>query len=100
MALILNLSWVSASHAHEAAAINKAASECLNFVHSFPAEEPYASAFKRFDAYYNSATGAVENNASSFPISDFRGVANQAALFQFNKCMAQHGIPLEYKKSN
>jgi hypothetical protein len=68
------------------AAIDKAISGCLNFVHSFPAEPGYGMFFKRFDAYYNTATGLVQNNAVT--------VGDHAALFQFNKCMAQSGFPL------
>jgi hypothetical protein len=84
--LVLNLAWVSTSHAQDTAVINKAVSECIKFVHAFSDD----SFFKRFDAYYNVATGRVENNVMY--------VGERAALFQFNKCMAQHGFPLGTKK--
>jgi hypothetical protein len=43
--------------------------------------------FGDFDAFYNPATGRVENNAQI--------VAMQPPLFLFNKCMAEHGWPLK-----
>ena len=90
--IALNLAWISTSQGQEPAVINKAVSECLNFVHSFPADPTYEPFFKKFDAYYNPGTGLVENNAMTN--------GDQAALFQFNKCMVQHGVPLQYKNSN
>jgi hypothetical protein len=82
--LVLNLAWVPTSHA-DTATINKTVSECINFVHAL------GDSFKKFDAYYNPATGRVENNVMY--------VADQPAIFQFNKCMAQHGLPLGPKKT-
>jgi hypothetical protein len=40
---------------------------------------------QRFDAFYNSATARVENNA--------RYIADQEPLYRFEKCMARHGLP-------
>jgi hypothetical protein len=81
--LVLNLCWVSTSHAQDTAAINKAVSECLKVVHSL-VDDSYA---KYFDAFYNPATGLVENNVMY--------ATGRPALFQFNKCMVQHGVPLK-----
>jgi hypothetical protein len=39
-----------------------------------------------FDAFYNSATKMVENNAIY--------VRDQSALYEFRKCMASQGLPL------
>ncbi len=49
-------------------------------------EELYMPFFKHFDAYYNPATGMVENNAASN--------GDQQALYNFRKCMAQEGFAL------
>jgi hypothetical protein len=56
-------------------------------VHRFPADKSDLSFFKKFDAFYNSAAGRVENNA--FLDGDL------PALYQFNKCMASQGFPLK-----
>jgi hypothetical protein len=80
--LVLNLAWVSTSHAQDTATINKTVTECLKVVHSLA--DDYA---KYFDAFYNPATGKVENNVIY--------ATGRSALFQFNKCMAQHGVPLK-----
>jgi hypothetical protein len=66
----------------ETATINKAISKCLNFVRT--KADPVFS--KGFDAYYNPATGRVENNAAL--------IGDKESLSRFNKCMAQQGIPL------
>lgn len=75
----------TAAQAQDAAVINKAVSQCLKVVHSSTDDE-YA---KYFDAFYNQASGLVENNVIY--------VSGRPALFQFNKCMAQHGVPLGAK---
>lgn len=61
-----------------AEAITKTVSYCVGEVHK--------SGFQRFDAFYNPATGLVENNAFT--------VGDQNALYVFRKCMAAQGIPL------
>lgn len=76
----------TASSAQDKAVIDKAVTDCVRFVQSFAAEPGFDFFYKRFDAYYNAATGLVQNNATV--------VGDQAALFQFNKCMAQRGLPL------
>ena len=71
----------------ETAIIKKAISDCLKVVHSYPAEPMNESFFKRFDAFYNTASGRVEDSGVY--------VGDQAPRFQFHKCMAQHGVPLK-----
>jgi len=44
-----------------------------------------------FEAFWNSASGRVENNAHLMP-------SLAPALFAFNKCMADLGVPLKYDK--
>jgi hypothetical protein len=83
---MLNLASIPMLRAEDVVAINKAVSKCLNVVHSFSNDPDNGVFFKKFDAYFNPVTGAVENNA------DY--MEDQAALFQFNKCMAQNGPPL------
>ena len=67
--------------------IGKAITHCLDVVHRFPVDNGVEQRFfKHFDAYYNPASGQVENNAV------YNG--DQAPLFQFDKCMASRGFPL------
>jgi hypothetical protein len=42
--------------------------------------------YRHFDAFYNSADQLVHNNAYRNGDTD--------PLYQFNKCMAEHGMPL------
>lgn len=65
---------------------------CVAQVRSFQADEIQQPFFKQFDAFYNAATGLVQNNA-------YRN-GDQPPLFQFNKCMASKGMPLGPPKSN
>lgn len=72
--------------------IDKAVKHCLDIVHQFPAHNQIgvgtsADFFKNFDAFYNPATGRVENN----------GYLNGdiPPQYQFNKCMASQGFPLK-----
>jgi len=60
--------------------IEKVVKHCVDVVHQFPADQFLAQYFKRFDAFYNPATGRVENN----------GYLNgdRPPLFEFNKRMA------------
>jgi hypothetical protein len=73
--------------AQETAAIEKAVKECVDAVHHFPADEMEKRFFQKFDAFYNSATGRVQNN----------GYLNGDVppQYQFNKCMASKGFPLK-----
>jgi hypothetical protein len=65
-AVVLNLAWPQTAFSEEAptrpdvATSNKAISKCLDFVRT--KADPVFS--KGFDAYYNPATGRVENNAA------------------------------------
>jgi hypothetical protein len=63
--------------------IDDVVKQCVDGVHRFPADKSDLSFFKKFDAFYNSAAGRVENNA--FLDGDL------PALYQFNKCMASQG---------
>ena len=67
--------------------IDDVVKQCVDVVHRFPADNSDLSFFKKFDAFYNSAAGRVENNA--FLDGDL------PALYQFNKCMASQGFPLK-----
>jgi hypothetical protein len=69
------------------AAIEKVVKHCIDVVHKFPADQMETQFFKRFDAFYNSATGRVQNN----------GYLNGdlPPLYEFNKCMASQGYPLK-----
>lgn len=81
---------VTPATAQENPTIETVIKQCVDVVHHFPADRMDATFFKNFDAFYNPATSQVENNAIV--------VGDQAALYQFNKCMASHGFPLGYKK--
>jgi hypothetical protein len=76
--------------AQEKTSIDTVIKQCVDVVHHFPADQIEKTFFKNFDAFYNPASGQVENNAIV--------VGDQAALYQFNKCMASHGFPLKYAK--
>jgi hypothetical protein len=72
--------------------IEKVVKHCVDVVHQFPAHNQMdigtnASFFAHFDAFYNPATGRVENN----------GYLNGdiPPQYQFNKCMASQGFPLK-----
>jgi hypothetical protein len=67
--------------------IDDVVKQCVDVVHRFPADKSDLSFFKKFDAFYNSAAGRVENSA--FLDGDL------PALYQFNKCMASQGFPLK-----
>jgi len=67
--------------------LKKAIAECVQVVRaarpsSSGGEQFYAS----FDAYYNTASGRVENN------NIYNG--GVPAVFEFNKCMTSQGFPL------
>ncbi len=42
--------------------------------------------YKNFDAFYNSNTSTIQDNTYS--------VGDEKARFVFEKCMADHGLPL------
>jgi hypothetical protein len=64
---------------------------CVDLVHTMRVEEFEKMFYKSFDAYYNPADGAVQNNA-------FRN-GDRMPLYAFNKCMVQNGFPLSYGTS-
>ena len=65
----------------ETAAIKETVRVCVQVVHSDP------DAFSQgFYAYYNAATGTVENNVIY--------QAGREPLLRFQKCMAERGVPL------
>lgn len=65
----------------ETVAIKETVRACVVVVHSNP--DTFSQGFY---AYYNVATGTVENNML------YR--AGREPLFRFQKCMAEHGVPL------
>ncbi len=63
---------------------------CIMTVHNSPHSPAYPDyANKSFDAYYNRQSGEVFNNA--------RLNVNQEAIYIFDKCMSEHGVPLATK---
>ena len=60
---------------------------CVDRARQWQPGELQRDLHSRFDAFYNSATKLVENNATW----------DQAAVFAFNKCMAQQGPPLAHR---
>jgi outer membrane murein-binding lipoprotein Lpp len=66
--------------------LKKTISQCVRFVKgSAPKGEFKDEVYAKFDAFYNPATGRVQNNNQ---------YVDQSALYTFNKCMAEHGFPL------
>lgn len=64
--------------------IDHAVKHCLDVVHDYHPLDPLdREFFSHFDAFFNPASGRVENNAIY--------AGDQAPLFQFNKCMASKG---------
>jgi hypothetical protein len=85
-AVLLHLGWMpSTAFADQttvdAAAVAKAVSKCVDIVRSKGDEWS-----KGFDAFYNPATGRLENNVVY--------AGGREPLFRFNKCMVQQGFPL------
>lgn len=73
-------------------AIVKVVKYCVSVVNkTVPDEaemkEVYRKFYKNFDAFYNPATGTVQNNATT--------VGDQKPLYFFNKCMAEQGFALK-----
>lgn len=71
----------------QAAVIEKAVKACVEVVHATKARDFDQMFYKEFDAYYNPASGTVQNNA--YRAGDTR------PLYTFNKCMVQKGVPLK-----
>ena len=64
---------------------------CVGVVNNTNPKQAYMKSFyEEFDAYYVPSTKLVHNNA--------RSVGAQKPLFQFQKCMAQQGVPLTSSK--
>jgi hypothetical protein len=88
-AVVLSIACTSSqAEEDDLASINKTIAACIKVVHVMDKDNPFA---KDFDAYYNSATGTVEYNVM------FANAFARPVLFQFEKCMAQHGLPLGAK---
>jgi outer membrane murein-binding lipoprotein Lpp len=74
------------------AQLNRVIRMCVEVVHATkpaandPLGEITAQFYARFDAYYNANTGRVQNNTT------LNG--ELPAVYTFNKCMADNGIPL------
>jgi hypothetical protein len=66
--------------------LNKVAKQCVAAVHAAPSEQFMEEFYRKFDAYYNSRTGRVENNVTT--------MGDQKAYFVFKKCMSEKGYPL------
>lgn len=78
-----------AQNEDQTAAIEKTVAYCVNVVHTTraAADDPFGPLFyKHFDAFYNPASGLVENSA--------RLEGEQRPLFIFKKCMSEQGVPL------
>jgi hypothetical protein len=66
----------------------KVVNRCVNVVHNTRPAQPYLEMYyKNFDAFYNPASGLVQNNAQT--------VGDMQALFVFQKCMTEQGFPLK-----
>jgi hypothetical protein len=70
----------------EIAAIIKVVTQCVAVIHAATPEYGMGEFYGRFDAYYNSSTGRVDNNVTT--------MGDQKAWFVFKKCMAEKGYPL------
>lgn len=66
--------------------LNKVVKQCVAAVREAPSETGMGEFYRKFDAYYNSRTGKVENNVAT--------VGDQKAFLVFKKCMAEKGLPL------
>ena len=64
--------------------INKAVQTCVTNVHEISPDNPF---YQNFDAYYNTATGKVQNSA--------RTNFEMPPQFAFSKCMVSQGFPLK-----
>jgi hypothetical protein len=68
------------------ALVTKTVKQCVDLVHADKSEPDLKTFFEKFDAFYNLASGRVENNATRN--------GDQRALFVFKKCMNEKGIPI------
>jgi hypothetical protein len=72
----------------EIAVIKKVVTQRVAVVHASPVKpnSPEEFSYPRFDAFYNSSTGKVENNVAY--------ESDKLSLFVFRKCMSEKGFPL------
>jgi hypothetical protein len=71
----------------DSATVSRVVNNCLHIVRNTRPEESWMqSYYANFDAFYNAATGTVQNNAQTS--------GDMKALFLFNNCMAGQGSPL------
>lgn len=76
---------------NQTAILKKAISQCVQFVrdsapkNSLGPNGGYDEVYSKFDAFYNPATGRVQNNNQ---------YVDQSAIYAFNKCMSEKGFPL------
>jgi len=67
--------------------LKKAISNCVQQVKNLAKKDDFSTKFfSEFDAYYNPASGRVQNNAI------YQG--SMPAVYEFNKCMSSLGFPL------
>jgi glucan-binding YG repeat protein len=62
--------------------LKKTISQCVQFVKS---SAPNNEVYSKFDAFYNPASGRVQNNNQ---------YVDQSSIYAFNKCMTEQGFPL------
>ncbi|MEB0058802.1 hypothetical protein [Variovorax sp. LG9.2] len=75
----------------QAAMLTASITQCVQQVRSIGdtlPKEPFDNAvvYAKFDAFYNVASGRVQNNNQ---------YVDQSAIYAFNKCMSTHGWPLK-----
>jgi len=80
------LAQTQAAAPDQTGAIDKVVKQCVSAVRAAPSEKGLEDFYRGFDAYYNSRTAKVLNNATT--------VGDQKPLFVFQKCMSEKGIPL------
>jgi hypothetical protein len=83
---LLLLGLTSAFSQQGAQQITAIVNACVETARAYEVEQGVAQ--PHFDAYYNPATGRVQNVTTEF----------QPALFVFKKCMAQYGLPIDRKE--
>jgi hypothetical protein len=67
--------------------VEKSIKSCVELVHKIKAKNQFEDEFyKNFDAFYNPATGLIQNNA-------YRN-GDREPLYRFNKCMTERGVSL------
>ena len=71
----------------QAAALGKVIAQCVQIVRSLapPGATPISDVHITFDAFYNPASGRVQNNNQ---------YVSQDAVYAFNKCMTERNWPM------